>query len=80
MSQTVEIGYALPDSTIGSYVFVTASGSSGHESAPSNLVFISPTAFWPTQYALDQNAPNSIKPTTTIDFALPEQAQVHLTI
>jgi hypothetical protein len=80
VDRTSDTTYVLPDSTEGYWVYVTATDRSGHESDPSNVVLNSGEAFLPHQYALSPNIPNPFKPTTVIHFALPERANVRLTV
>lgn len=80
VAQTEDTTYVLPDSTVDHYVFVTACDHAGHESEPSNAILNSPGALKPKTYALAQNVPNPFSPTTTIKFALPEAAEVRLTV
>jgi hypothetical protein len=82
VGNTVDTSYSLPDTTVGRYVYVTATDYAGNESAASEVVHygigVGEHPVLPTTYGLMQNVPNPFNPTTVIRFDIPEAANVVL--
>jgi hypothetical protein len=79
VARTEDAECALPDTTVGRYLYVTASDLSGNESEPSELLWNSGTAI-PEREFLSQNVPNPFNPVTVVRFGLPRRAGVRLAV
>ncbi len=84
LATTSNTSTSVPDSTVGTYVVVTATDFSGNEGAESNRVrydaVSSVGAPLPTRNALYQNAPNPFNPATRIAFDVATPSWVTLSI
>ncbi len=79
VSRTRQTTCTLPDTTVGRFLFVTATDLSGNESDASELLWNQGTAV-PDRAFLAQNFPNPFNPMTTVRFGLPRKTRLRVTV